>query len=86
MNKVKYIAFENEFGNEDLVVFSNQVTHIEMARNRRIFRNVLGAGFIRINTIDGQLHVSCYGRSESLGIDSREEDSNLARYILDLPK
>jgi hypothetical protein len=79
MKDVKYIAFENEFGNDDLVIFSNQVIHSEMARNRRIFREVTGAGFIRIGADTHGVTVHCYGKSESLGVESRGEiDSNLA--------
>lgn len=97
MEHLKYIAFTNEFGLPDIVIFSKHVQHQEMARNRRIFhRGILGAGFIRFETemrkVDPELdavrpHIIpvCYGKSVSLGdIPSRPEDEEIAKKILQI--
>lgn len=94
MENVKYITFKNEFGIDDIVIFSKHVVHSEMARNRRILRNPLGAGFIRFDVesdesesdiIPPRIVARCYGKSVTMGLESRgEEDSEIARKMLKL--
>lgn len=96
MEPAKYITFKNEFGLEDIAIFSTHTQHAEMARNRRLFRNILGAGFISFGVeqvpIDGDTPVDfvvvakCYGKSISLGdLESRGElDAAVAKKMLGL--
>jgi len=82
---MKYIVFDLD-GFEYLCTFPNdpKFTHIDYAEavqcmkvghpnnwNREFrFADIVSAGFV---SFDGK----CYGRSESLGIDSRPEDTEL---------
>jgi len=73
----KYIVFEDN-GLEDIVIFSILQTHNVMAHRLR-FR-AISAGFIRISD-DGE--PVCYGKSESLRLDSRAlEDTSIAKRAL----
>lgn len=81
MNEMKYVVVSSEKQGEQLFVFPKNVTHQSFAeilskirhgegRNwERIFREPISAGFT-----DG---VKCYGRSESLDLASRPEDTAL---------
>lgn len=87
---MKYIVATTKFlGVEDRTVscvFSESFIHAEMAKSmeRQLFRNghrefkVVGAGFVEF---DGNANgVECFGKSESLGIDSRyDDDANVIR-------
>ena len=79
MSEFKYICgeFPSDTGKlEGAVVFPKWMIHSEVARNLR--GKINGAGFFYI--VDGE--VSVFGRSESLNIDSRPEDSkHLARVL-----
>lgn len=79
---MKYIVTENEEGVEEIFVFPNAVHHDAMAemlgriKNQthgnwtRVRRHPVAAGFI-----DHSGH--CYGQSETLGLASRPQDSDL---------
>ena len=81
MHEMKYVVTRDEDGKEHLFIFpkcfnhdqfSEVLSYIKVGSEHnweRQFQEVISAGFT-----DG---VSCYGRSESLDIDSRSEDSLL---------
>ncbi len=70
VRQLKYIRFESGF-----VVFSEPTLHSEV----KIPGNIISAGFVRLRSTDDKDLVSanCYGKSVSLGKDSKEEDSQL---------
>lgn len=82
-NNVKYICTEDEEGKQEIFPFSRTIDHDCMARQIEqirtsmfgnfdyIIRRPISAGFIK-----GR---KCYGRSETLNLDSRPEDSDLLR-------
>lgn len=78
---MKYIVTQNEQGNEEIFVFPNTINHdcmadalarikTQMFSNwERQFRIPIRAGFVSQN-------LQCYGRSESLDLDSNPELDN----------
>ena len=88
---MKYVVVKSEEAGEQIFIFPKEVNHsdfaeivsyikwyppnnfyIESCRDwKRIYRKPIAAGFT-----DGQ---SCYGRSESLDLDSRPEDTKLLK-------
>lgn len=88
MNSIKYIVVRagilNRFG-EEAVVFSGTVQHSHIAARMGLSvenGDVLGAGFVNIGVVEGEVAVGVYGNSTSLGISSREEDLVLVKYAL----
>lgn len=77
MERFKYIYFENV----GLVIFEAGNNHQRMAS---LIRDTpISAGFIFLpgkNACNNEAH--CFGRSESLNLDSREEDTRLLRIKL----
>lgn len=74
MLDVKYIVLENE----TLAVFSPYIQHADMNRMLNEGRTPDGAGFVaRGEKRNGDISFSCYGKSTSLGIPSREKDKEL---------
>jgi len=83
MNEMKYVVVSSEEQGEQLFVFPGNINHDSFAevlshirvgegRNwKRVFRETISAGFT-----DG---LKCYGRSESLNIGSRPEDTELLK-------
>ena len=71
MNKMKYIIVDNGLYNS-VIIFDHIVKHNEMAQKMHAIESVVSAGFIEI--VDGKFQ--CYGRSVSLDIKSRPEDSD----------
>ena len=81
MREMKYIVTQDENGKEEIFVFPKSVNHDCMGevlgyiKNQtwgnweRVFRFPISAGFT-----DG---VKCYGHSETLGLKSRPEDTQL---------
>ena len=80
MKEMKYVVTKDESGAEHLFIFPKQIDHDAFAevlshiktggRNwKREYREPVSAGFT-----DG---VECYGRSETLGIGSRSQDSKM---------
>jgi hypothetical protein len=79
---MKYIVTVDETGTEDIFVFPKHIHHDAMAemlegiRNQtygnweRIYRKPVAAGFINEK-------FECYGSSESLGVVSRKQDTQL---------
>jgi hypothetical protein len=84
VNNMKYIVTNTEEGKEEIFIFPDTVSHTSMAeavcamRNQthgnwvRIHRDAVAAGFIEGG--------KCVGKSESLGISSRPQDSELLGY------
>lgn len=84
---MKYIVTESEEGDQQIFIFPRAIDHDCMAevlsciKDRswgewsRVFRKPIAAGF----TIEGK----CYGRSETLDLDSRGRDDEIL--IRELP-
>ena len=77
---MKYIVVQDEYGTEHIVIFHGSASHKFMANGRP----VLGAGFIRVvwDGYNNRIKPECHGMSESLGIVSRERDTDLAEMTL----
>jgi hypothetical protein len=79
---MKYIVTKTEEGMEEIFVFSRNIPHDAMAESlegikdktfdnwKRIYRQPIAAGFVNSKK-------ECYGRSETLKLSSRKEDTNL---------
>jgi hypothetical protein len=67
---------------EIIYVFPNQIIHRSFANKIGSRRRVVGAGFVGKQQ-DGS-HF-CHGKSESLGVESRNEDTALLRIMLGEP-
>jgi hypothetical protein len=79
---MKYICVENEKGEHEIIMFPKTINHDVMAESvsrmknqthgnwEREWRTPISAGFVR-----GDLQ--CYGRSETLDLDSRPEDTEI---------
>lgn len=81
MSASKYIVVqESGTGNLSILIFSNLLIHREVARGFK----VLSAGFVSFYPDEGPAgEFHCYGRSESLDIDSNpERDNKLANKLL----
>jgi hypothetical protein len=70
--KMKYVRFTCEFGENCFIVFSNHMNHAQTVKAIR-HTEVISAGFVFFS--EGA--VICHGRSESLDICSRTEDSDM---------
>lgn len=72
----KYVVIEHPSIGETMYIFPEYIVHREAARNNTMMGDkIIAAGFIAVEQ-EGLL--MCYGRSESLNINSRpEEDSVL---------
>lgn len=91
MKTAKYITFVNEFGGDDIIVFSKAQKHSHIACVMNITaEDILGAGFIEFASVGlpyGRHGVAaqCYNESVSLDVESRHsEDSQIANKVLDL--
>jgi hypothetical protein len=97
MDAPKYIVVKIFCGLMDMetpIIFPAYVGHNDMARSLGITPDdVLAAGFVGLST--KEIHVNClapysevtvtaYGKSTSLGVESREEDSRLLQKALAL--
>lgn len=81
MIEMKYVVVESKEAGEQLFIFPKNIDHDEFAVVmsyikhghpndwKRIFRDPISAGFT-----DG---VTCYGKSETLNLSSRKEDTAL---------
>ena len=60
----------------NVIIFNSCLSHDEMARSIPGISKVLSAGFIHFDTnSEGEVIPVCHGRSTSLNISSRPEDS-----------
>jgi len=76
--KCKYIVFEDDLGLEVIIVFPNVVKHSDIKVNG----NIVSAGFITRweNGLNYDCGYTCYGKSISLGVESRpEKDAKIAK-------
>lgn len=64
------------------ITFNNMLTHKVIARSMGM--DVESAGFVDFVVKDDKLIIHCFGRSESLGKDSRPEDAKLIAQEMDL--
>jgi len=72
---MKYIIVKNQSENENAIVFCDNITHRNVARIHRVSdERVVSAGFF---VLDENNTATAYGRSESLNMDSRPEDSEI---------
>lgn len=81
MVEKKYVVAKNEEGKEQIFIFPKEIRHDRFAEALEILKvgpdrnwrrgcyNPISAGFT-----DGK---TCYGRSETLNLDSRPEDTKL---------
>jgi len=82
---MKYIVTKQSDGTEEIFLFPRKIDHdcmaemLEHIRNqmhgdwKRVFREPVAAGFVE----DGE----CFGKSETLNLKSRPEDSKLLERI-----
>ena len=74
--KTKYVVTKNN----EIIVFSEILQHSEFKRFEPI-----SAGFISFGINEkGRPSCSCYGKSISLGIESRLEDTDIAKKQLNM--
>lgn len=81
---MKYIKTIDENGKYEIFLFSNDIHHDAYAETvsrikdktfgswKRIYREPVSAGFVSID-------LTCYGNSESLGLESSPEDTEILR-------
>lgn len=73
MNDAKYVIVNGGmFGNETAIIFDKMISH-EFFKGRAISAGFVGFG----KTKDGKIEVCTYGKSDSLNVESRAEDSDL---------
>jgi len=89
LNKVKYIVVVDKFGNECPIIFPETIIHKDMAKSQtRLNGNkTISAGFVVIEDYSKDIEyrsgisvnhkLFAHGRSDSLNIDSRQEDTEL---------
>lgn len=72
MGDTKYIIMRGAFGEEKAVIFDELMSH-------DFFKGfAISAGFVAFSkTKDGKIEVFAYGKSDSLNLESRKEDSDL---------
>lgn len=71
----KYIIFDGPTG-EEPILFPPWINHDDMAR--KMGRKAISAGFVKMADDD----VTCYGKSLSLNLRAREEDSHIVEMLL----
>lgn len=76
MFKMKYIIVDSQYIDEPYI-FPDHINHSDFAR---LFdpQKVISAGFV-LSSTNG---ITCYGRSESLNIGSRSEDTDIINKML----
>ena len=88
MDAPKYIIVEMFSGVctfETTIVFPCFIGHDDMARAMGYKpEKVLAAGFVNVGVDYGEIVVGTYGKSTSLGVESREEDARLIRKALSI--
>lgn len=70
MNKMKYIIYDTGLY-DAVIIFDHIAQHNQVAQKMYAIESVVSAGFVDI--VDGKFE--CYGKSISLDIKSRPEDS-----------
>ena len=77
----KYVRFDDD----TIIIFSNEIAHLNAARGPMVRtqwddarRVAISAGFIEGG--------KCVGKSESLNLKSKEDDTEIFRRMMNLPK
>ena len=88
MTDTKYIVYENEYGNDRAIVFTDEIVHSEMAMRLGVINRVVGAGFVSCSPLKEEVCTDsglirdvgfrAYGESVSLGVRSREDLDDVA--------
>ncbi len=78
MTGEKYLIVKTGYGAEGAIIFGGWLTHKQVAGNL----NVVSAGFCELESVDLACYgkgfiYSVHGRSVSLGLESRQEDSEI---------
>jgi hypothetical protein len=72
---MKYIIVKNQFENENAIVFCDNIIHKHVSRIHCVSdERVVSAGFF---VLDQNNVATAYGRSDSLDMESRPEDSEI---------
>lgn len=82
MQHWKYILFCKAMHGETIVLFPPHITHADI-RDAFPHDEVLGAGFVRFDETTKRL--ICYGKSTSLGVESRPDDEFFANKLVEPP-
>lgn len=64
----------------DFVIGTSLTSHRDLARG--LYGEPVGAGFIRFKRYFDDPSIECYGKSVSLGLESREQDAGIISMIL----
>jgi len=78
---MKYVCIRNGCLDE-IVMFADFIAHDDMAGSLKSRGHPISAGFVRE---DGEGEYECAGCSESLGLESRERDTDLLRMAMKNP-
>jgi len=86
--RAKYLILDNmsDFGNTDgPIIFPEFERHAAVANRYGGKEHVVAAGFVQVYVDEGKLAVSCFGKSEGLGVESREgvDESMVRRMFVD---
>jgi len=94
IRKVKYIVITDRFGDECPIIFPETIIHKDMAMSQqRMMGNsckILSGGFVSIEDSPTEIEYNyasvnhklfAYGKSDSLGLEAREEDTELLNRI-----
>jgi hypothetical protein len=74
----KYIIWDLHGMADKIIVFDESISHLSMADSFGRKELIVSAGFVRFRpSKNGGVVARCSGESETLGIGSREEDSEL---------
>ena len=81
MNQMKYIVV-NGNGPDEIYLFPNFIEHSKVAQMVIGIskRAVIGAGFVSIDELNPK--PECFGESDSLGVQSRPEDTILLQQYI----
>lgn len=83
--KTKYVMFWDRVRDRlEPVVFSESMIHADVARCMGRGRVVVSAGFVSMTMRDDMPFPSTHGRSDSLNIDTRPEDSTALAVMMGL--
>jgi len=77
---LKYIMVNTFLSSHNVIIFSGCISHDEMVRSVPAVSEVLSAGFIDFDVDkNGEVSPRCHGKSTSLNIGSRPEDSVIVK-------
>ena len=80
MKTIKYVVIEElTLMGEAMYVFPDYIQHNEFVCNMDAEDRVVSAGFLYFSVKDDTIEVEVYGKSVSLGVESRERDTRIAQ-------